>query len=260
MNDTSDMWELMQREKNKTKEKPLYLPQTLQLANSLYLAFIKKNNTIGLKLCLVLSGAKKQIEYNEDNQVKLNVNELCEVMKITRKDLSNNLKKVLNVHFSYVTSEGGSGATTPIHSYEYINRNQDVIIEISSKAKSLFTELGKGKYSFSGADANNLMNLKHKHSLRMQLLLEQIDNFDEDVAKRKRYTLEQLNAYFEVHYATYYEFERKILKPVQLEIINNSSLAFNYQMKDEVRGNGRPKIHEVIIDLIKQTNYQPKLF
>ena len=248
-----DVYELLKKQEEE-KEKPLYLPKTLELANSLFLAFIKKNNLVGLKLCILLSGARGQIEYDKDNRVKFEVKKLCELLQISKRQLSANMKKVATVHFTYTDKEGNLGGTTPIHSYEYKNRNKDIYIEVSSKAKALFTELGKNQYSFSSANANNLMSLKHKHSIRMQLLLEQINNFDDDIAKRKRYTLEQLNGYFGVNHRNYYEFEKSILKPVQEEINNNSKLGFIYELiDDKPSGVGRPKIKEVVIDLIKNT-------
>ena len=254
-----DMFALMKKEEEQ-KETKLYLPKTLDLANSLFLAFIKKNNLVGLKLAILFSGARGQIEYDQDNKVKLNVEQLCDLLQIEKRQLSNHLKTVATVHFTYVTNEGLRGGTTPFHSYEYINRNKEVVIEVSSKAKSLFTELEKGKYSFNQASAANLMSLKHKHSLRMRLLLELINNFDDDIAKRKHYTLEHLNAYFGVNYRNYYDFETKILKPIKEEIDGNSKLTFTYQLVDEKPdGTGRPKIKEVIIDLIDRNNYQGRL-
>ncbi len=244
-----------QKEKNK---KELYIPQTLKLANSLFQAFIRNNNLVGLKLCLVLSGAKNVIHYDDELQATFDVKSLCEIMNVTRKELSTNLKKVLKVHFTYADDEG-TGATVPIHSYKYKSNNKQVVIGVSAPAKKLFTELGKGGYSFSKANAKNLMNLQHKHSLRMQLLLEQINDFSKDVAKRRRFTLEELNGYFDVNYATYYEFERKILKKVKEDIDSSSTLTFNYHFNDEVSGTGRPKIKEVVIDLKEQKHFQPSL-
>ncbi len=242
----------------KEKEK-LYVPKTLELANSLFQAFIRNNNLVGLKLCLVLSGAKNKIHYDDELQVTFEIDSLCDIMQITRKELSTNLKKMLDIHFTFVNEKGGSGATVPIHSYEYKSNKKHLIIGISPLAKKLFTEIGKGGYSFSKANAKNLMNLRHKHSLRMQLLLEQINDFSENVAKRRRMTLEELNGYFGVNYKNYYEFERKILKPVKEEIDNNSTLTFSYKFIDELNGAGRPKIKEVLIDLVERKNFQPKL-
>ena len=254
-----DIFALLKKQEE-DKEKKLYLPKTLDLANSLFLAFINKNNLVGLKLAILFSGARMQIEYDKNNRAKFDVETLCHLLQVTKRQLSTHLKTVATIHFTYRTDEGSIGGTTPIHSYEYINRNKDVYIEVSSKAKSLFTELSQGKYSFNQANANNLMSLKHKHSLRMQLLLEQINNFDDDVAKRKHYTLEQLNGYFGVNHRSYYDLEQKILKPVKEEIDSSSSLTFLYQFKDEKPdGTGRPKIKEVVIDLLEQKNVQGKL-
>lgn len=253
------MWELMQNEKEE-KDNLLYLPKTLELANSLFLAFIKNNNLVGLKLAILFSGARGQIEYSKNNKALFKVDTLCDLLQVSKRQLSSHLKKITKVQFDYVNQEGGAGRTTPIHSYEYINRNKDLIIEISSKAKELFTELGKGGYSFSQASATHLMSLKHKHSIRMQLLLEQIANFDKDVAKRKHYTLEQLNKYFGVNYRNYTDFETKILKPVQNEINSTNKLGFIYQLNDdEIKGTGRPRIKNVTIDLVEKYAVQGKL-
>ena len=254
-----DIYALLKKQELE-KDKKLYLPKTLDIANSLFLAFIQKNNLIGLKLAILFSGARMQIEYDQNNRVQFDVELLCHLLQVTKRQLSTHLKTVSKVHFTYVNEEGGAGFTTPIHSYEYINRNKKILIEVSSKAKALFTELSKGKYSFNQANAVNLMSLKHKHSLRMQLLLEQINNFDENVAKRKHYTLEQLNGYFGVKYRNYYDFEKKILKPVQQEINSSSKLGFLYQLVDnKPSGTGRPKIKEVIVDIIEQKNVQGRL-
>ena len=93
----------------------------------------------------------------------------------------------------------------------------------------------------------------------MQLLLELINNFDDDIAKRKRYDLNELNGYFGTNYKRYVDLERKILKPVKEEIDNSSTLTFKYYLKDETHGTGRPKIKEVIIELVQQKNVQGKL-
>jgi len=237
------------------KKKELYLPKNLELANNLFQAFIQNNNTLGLKIAIVLSGAKSQIKYDEDNRVKLDVDKLCELIKCTRKELSTNLKKTTDIFFRYVTAKGNAGGTHPIHTYEYANNNKALILEISSPAKAIFTELGKGQYAFSKANADNLMSLKHKHSLRMQMLLELINNFD--TAKRKHFTLEELNGYFGTKYKRYIDLDRKILTPVKEEIDRNSKLTFSYEFSTIKQEKGQPKINEVVIDLV---NSEPNLF
>lgn len=238
------------------EQKPLYLPKKLELANNLIHAFIKNNNVVGLKTLLFLSGKTNRIKWDR-NKVELNVDNLCKVLNITRRDLSNNLKRILKISFKYVNDDGGVGETVPIHSYEYVNRNKYIELEVSSLAKRILTELGRGMYSFNQANANNIMSLKHKHSVRIQLLLEQINNFD--TVKRKRFTIEELNGYFGTNYKRYIDIERKILIPAKEEIDNNSNLTFIYQVVDEAHGTGRPKIKHITIDLIEQKNIQGRL-
>ena len=69
----TDFYELEQKAKEKKK---LYLPKTLDIANSLFLAYIKNNNLVGLKLAILFSGARGQIEYDL-NVAQFNVDTLC---------------------------------------------------------------------------------------------------------------------------------------------------------------------------------------
>jgi len=252
-----DLLELEAKQKEEAKQ--LYLPKTIELANSLIQAFIKKNNIVALKLAIVLSGAREQIKYVE-NTVTFEVESLCKILNISKRDLSRNINKALETKFKYVTKEGNAGATVPIHSYEYKKRNKYIEIEISSLAKEIFTELQKGAYSFAkDIDPINLLSLKHKHSIRMALLLEQILNYSGNAYKRKKLTLAQLNNYFGVNYANYYEFERKILKPVKEELDNNSKITFLYEFRDKVNGTGRPTIEHIQFDLKVRDSYQARL-
>jgi len=242
----------------KEKEK-LYLPKTIELANSLISAFIAKNNIVALKLAIVLTGAREKIKYN-GNKIIFEVDKLCLLMNINKRDLSRNLPKALETKFKYINKEGGKGMTVPIHSFEYKKRSKYVEIEISTLAKEIFTELQKGAYSFAkDIDPVNLLSLKHKHSIRFQLLLEQINNYSKNVAKRKRMSLAELNGYFGVNYRNYYDFESKILIPVKEELDSNSKLTFEYEFIDEKQGQGRPKIKEVLIDVVNRNIFQGKL-
>ena len=94
------------------------------------------------------------------------------------------------------------------------------------------------------------MNLKHKHSIRMQLFLEMVNNYSKNTAKRIKMNLAELNGYFGTNYSRFAEIERKILRPVKEEITMNNKLTFDYQFNDDSNGTGRPKITEVIIDVI----------
>ena len=247
----------LQKEENKFN---LYLPETIEMANNLIQAFIKKNNIVALKLAIILSGARKRIRY-VDNKVTFEVKELCSLMNIDKPTLKRNLKYALETKFTFVTKDKRVGETVPIHTYIFDRKSINVEIEISSLAKEIFTELQKGSYSFAkDIDPINLLSLKHKHSIRMALLLEQILNYSENFNKITKLTLEELNGYFGVNYRNYYDFEKKILIPVKEELDSNSKMTFEYTFIDEKIKKGRPKITSVEIKVKTRTSYQGDLF
>ncbi len=240
------------------KPKKLYLPKEINLAISLIQAFVTNNNPLGLKIAILLAGARHQVEYDRDNGVTFDVNELCEVCKIDRRYLSNNIVNATKTFFKYVNLDGCAGGTHPLHSYEYINNNKYIRIEVSSKAKQLFTELRRKKkgsegYQYTKAISRNLMiyDLKDisKHTIKMQLLLEMISNFTN--AKRKVMSLEELNGYFGTNYSRYGELERKILRPVKNDTLKYSSISFLYTPKTATKSK---KISDVIIDIVDNSN------
>ncbi|WP_273267071.1 replication initiation protein [Flexistipes sinusarabici] len=238
-------------ESQKDINKALYLPKKTELAVNLIHAFIKNNNILGLKLAILLSGARSQITYDNENKVHFEVEELCKLLKTDRRNLSRNLKKICSTQYTYVTLEGQAGMTTPIHSYEYYAKSTKIWFEISSKGKELFSELGKGGYQFTKCISENLMELKHKHSLRMQLFLELVNNYSANVGKRIKMSKDDVNDYFGTNYANWYEIERKILEPVRSEINTASSLTFRYDFTIvKNQGTGRPKFDEIIIDVV----------
>lgn len=239
------------RELQKQKTKELFLPKNIELAINLINSFIKNNNIIGLKIAILLSGAKDKVIYDKDNGITFEVDELCELLKTDKRTLSRNRKKILDTYFEYVLEDGSTGGTVPIHSFEYTPDKKRIRFEVSSRARKLFTELGKGNYQFTKAISDNLMDLKHKHSLRMQLFLEMINNYSDNVAKRKKMTLEDANSYFGTNYSRWIDFDRKILSPVKEEITLANKLTFDYQFEEEKnKGTGRPKYEYVVIDLI----------
>ena len=115
--------------------------------------------------------------------------------------------------------------------------------------------------AYSLVDASTFASLTKAHSIRMLMLLNRINNFGTNIAKRKRYTLKELNEMFDTNYKTIPEFNRAVLKPAKEELDEKSKLTFLYeQRKDKLeRTVGRAKVVEVIIDLIERKNYQPSL-
>ncbi|MBD3839866.1 MAG: replication initiation protein, partial [Epsilonproteobacteria bacterium] len=125
----------------------------------------------------------------------------------------------------------------------------------------VFGEILKQIYAsieYSYVQTKNFIELRSKHSIRMLLLLERINNFSMYVAKRKRYELEELNQLFGTNYTTYSLFEKYVLIPAKSDLDKHSTISFEYiKNKDKIKLKGRARIVAITIDLVKN---QPTLF
>jgi len=245
----------------KTKNYNEYIiPKKIDLAINLIQSFISNNNPLGLKFAILLSASRKQISYDINGKVTFDIELLCKSLNIDRKYLNSNLSKMKETKYTYVLKDGTIGETIPFHTHEYSPNNKTLSIYVSSRAKELFTELAEskndGNYQFTQAISNNLLKIDlrnvHKHTLKMQMLLEMIRNFT--YAKRKEIPLEELNGYFGTKYKRWIDLDRKILQKVKKDIDSNSSFSFIYEGKTELQGTGRPKVTKVIIDVIDNEN------
>jgi plasmid replication initiation protein len=142
----------------------------------------------------------------------------------------------------------------------YCMANYDGYLDVQIYAGILKMTHALSAYSL--VDASTFADLKSAHSIRMLMLLNRINSFGTNVAKRKRYNLEELNEMFDTNYKTIPEFNRRVLSVAKAELDEKSKLTFLFeQRKDkEERTVGRAKVVEVIIDLIERKDYQPKLF
>jgi len=239
------------------KENQIYLPKKIDLAINLIQAFIRNNNTLGLKIIVILAGVKDKIDWIDNTSVIFDVDELCELCGIDRRYLSRNRKKMTETYYEFVNEKGNLEGTRPLHSFEYLNNNKQIRIEVSSACKRLITNLKSKEnlegFRFTQAISKNLLAFDpkemHKHTLKMQLLLEMINNFTK--AKRKYFTIEELNGYFGVNYKRYADIERYILKPIKADLDNFSTITFTYQPTIE---NGTNKIIGVTIDVEQNDN------
>ena len=244
----------------KTKYNEYTIPKKIDLAINLIQAFISNNNPLGLKFAILLSASRKYINYDVNGKVDFDIEILCRTLKIDRRYLNLNLSRMKETKYTYVLKDGTVGETVPFHTHEYSRDNKTLSIYVSLRAKELFTELAEskndGNYQFTQAIAKNLLNLDlkkvHKHTLRMQMLLEMIRNFT--YSKRKTISVEELNGYFGTRYKRWIDIDRKILRRVKQDIDNYSSFSFIYEGITETQGNGRPKVTKIVIDVIDNQN------
>lgn len=239
-----------------TRETRKKEPQLLcKIDNQLIEAFVKKGNLPALKILFYIASTNIEItgDYMKFN---LNTKNICETCNIDLKTLKRNVKQMSETSISIIDEKSESY----INVLPYVKFGYDGKATLEMRRDIL--ELIKAtKNQFTIIDASKIMKLGSKHSVRMLMLLEYIKAFDEHVAKRKHYDLEELNLMFGTKYSKVAEFERKILVPVKEELDATSRLSFVYEVhKDKPTATvGRAKALGVIIDLVQKTP-QGKLF
>ena len=226
-----------------------------KISNQLIESFVKKNNVVALKILLYIARADIKAPNSKLCTVIINTDSLCKYCNIEKKTLKRNIRQMTETSIS-ITDDKSESYISIIPQATFQAGTTELEIDIYKRVLDLIWQVEK---RFTVIDVKSLMNLNSKHSVRMIQLLEMIQGFDG--AKRKHYTLEELNLMFDTKYKTLKQFEVEILIKVKAELDSNSKLSFLYQtvFKENPKGKGIPIADSVTIDLI-QKNPQGKLF
>jgi plasmid replication initiation protein len=236
----------------------------VQISNPFLEAFTKNNDLVSFKVLLYIAKAKLdkviKIDKLDDYQtykVPLDLKNISEYLNLDIRTIRSAVTKLNSTSINYRRVENGKDQETfvnllPRGVINYTNNTLDVWV---------FGEILKQIYAttkYSYVQTKNFIELKSKHSIRMLLFLERINNFSKDVAKRKILELEELNRLFGTNYKSYTIFENKVLMPAKRDLDQYSSITFLYtKNKDKIKIKGRARIVSITIDLIKN---QPTLF
>ena len=254
---------------SRKQEKPV-TNNLVKIKNQLVEAFVKKSNLTALKILFYLAKDCSMTPEAESTKITLNTKQLCEYCNIDEKTLKRNVKQMTETSMSF-TDEFGESFMSVIPKAKF-NYSGKLEILIFREVLGMVIDV-KNKYTT--IDAEQIMKLSSKHSVRMLMLLEMIANFhrlEEDpndsekkirieLPKRKIYELEELNLLFGTSYKRLGQFETEILKTVKEELDNTSKLSFlydiEYDKKPETKG--RPKAVRVIIDILERKYVQSKM-
>ena len=131
--------------------------------------------------------------------------------------------------------------------YKIIAGKHRIEIDIYSRIGKMIIDVKKN-YTF--INTKTLMSLKSKHSLRLLPVLNRIAQYSDNIGKRKKYELEDLNDLFGTAYKRLQDIERFILVPVKEELDMNSKLTFLHEINFDNFDVGRPKATTITIDVI----------
>ncbi len=232
-----------------TKQEQTPINDVAKISNSLIEAFVKQNNLVALKTLFYIARANVKVPNAELVTLDIDTTSLCNYCHMDQQTLRRNIRKMTETSIS-ITDEKSESYMAVVPKAKFITGTNKVEIKMFKEVLELIWQVEK---RFTVIDVKALMNLSSKHSVRMIQLLEMIQGFDG--AKRKHYSLDELNLMFGTKYKTLKQFEEEILKKVQAELDVNSKLSFIYQtvFKENPKGKGRPVADKITIDLKQNT-------
>ena len=222
-----------------------------KISNSLIESFVKQNNIVALKTLFYISRSNVAVPSAKMATLSLDTSHLCDYCGIDIKTLKRNIKQMTETSINIVDDVSESYVTV-IPKARFIKGTNKLEVDIYKEILELVWQVER---RFTVIDVKSLMSLSSKHSVRMIQLLEMINGFSDTAAKRKIYSLSDLNLMFGTNYKRIKQFEAEILLPIKSELDINSKLSFVYQIVfiDNPKGRGRPVADKVQIDLIRNT-------
>lgn len=228
----------------------------IKVSNSLIEAFVKKNNLTALKLIFYIANSEIQILDSSIITLRINTKDFTDYCNIDLKTLQRNIKQMTETSISIIDDKSESYITIiPYAKFEYGGKME---LKIFPEILRLVKEV---RNKFTIIDVKEIMQLNSKHSVRMLAILEMIEGFDQNIAKRKYYEFEELNLMFGTNYKRMGQFEKEILEPAKKELDSTSKISFIYEIKYDKQSAtvGRARAAGATIDLIKNVP-QGKLF
>jgi len=236
-----------------------------QISNPFLEAFVKNNDLVSFKVLLYIAKAKidevidlSTLDKDQVHKIPIDLQNVATYFNLDIRTIRNSIEKLNNTSINFhKIDENGDDVEEfvnllPRGKINYTSSTLDVWVF----GEILHQIYATSKYSY--VQAKNFVALTSKHSIRMLLLLERINNFSENVAKRKTYKLDELNKLFGTRYTSYSLFEKYVLLPAKKDLDIHSSTSFiHVKNKDKILRKGRARIVGITIDLI--TN-QPSLF
>ena len=232
-----------------------------KISNTFIENAISKSNLSALKTLYYLSTVLSTVDLQtmEDNKIvdiKIDKRDMLKFTGLTANTIIKTTKQMQQTAITFRDEKNGTiEGMSLLPRYFFVPNKNIVELDLYVRIAKMIVDVKK---NYTNINIKELMNIKNKHSLRLLALLCRMSEYSSDVAKRKRMTLDELNLFFGTNYKTWNVLERKIIKPVQQELDNNSRLTFTYKPNYEILGRGRPSFRDVTIDVIDKKTKEKK--
>ena len=247
--------------KRQAKKKPIVHQK---VANTFIENAITDSNVNALKTIYFLATIleKEDLSNQKDEKIIgicIDKREMLKYTEMSAPTLRKTTKEMQKTSITFIDEkEGIIEGMSLLPRYKFVPNKNIVELDLYVRIAKMIVDVKK---NYTMMNIKELMKLRKSHSVRMLALLNRISTYktedDWEIPKRKRMTLNELNAFFGVNYKTWNKIEEKIIIPVKEELDAHSTRSFKYEANYEVLGRGRPSFRDVTIDLIDN---QPKLF
>ncbi len=233
-----------------------------KIANTFIDNAISRSNFSSLKtlyyLSTVLSGTDmSDIQDDKIIGIKIDKREMLKFTDLTVDTIIKTTKQMQETAITFVDADGVIEGMSLLPRYKFVPNKNVIELDLYVRIAKMIVDVEK---NYTPINIKDLMLVKNAHSLRLLALLCRILNYDKDVAKRKRMSLDELNMLFGTNHKTWTDIERKILKPIKEDLDANSKISFAYEANFDKMGKGRPGFTDVDIDPISKHSIQSRLF
>lgn len=229
-----------------------------KISNTFIENVINKNNANAIKTVYYLATILEKetdLQDTADEKLKsiiIDTRQMLQYTEISLPEIKRNIKAMQETSITFVDEKQNiEEGMSLLPRYKIVPGKHRIEIDIFYRIAKMIIDVKKN-YTF--INTKTLMNLKSKHTLRLLPALNRINQYSDNVAKRKKYELEDLNDLFGTSYKRLKEIERKILIPVKEELDMNSKLTFLYEINFTQFDVGRPKATSITIDVIDNSN------
>jgi hypothetical protein len=231
-----------------------------KISNNFINSAILDLNKNALKTVFYLSTILDKFNFDKKmDTVEIDLRQMFKHTGLTTQVIKDNLKGMQKTSITFVNEkEEIEEFIVLVPRIEFLYGQNRVKIDMYSKIAKLIIDV-KENYSYTPMNIKTILSLDNKHSFRLLPILNMISRYDKHIAKRKKYSLADMNDMFGTNYKSFYDLEKKILKPVKEELDTASTITFIYQINTEKLGAGRPKAISVTIDVIERNSYQGRL-
>ena len=197
----------------------------IKISNNIVEAKLFESNLLSLKTLLYIAMIDKDIDFKNTTETvyTLSLEHIKHTFDVDNQVFRQNINSMLESSIVFSDNDNEYHAISLLNEISIDYTLKTMTIHINNKILKEVINL-KNKYTL--IEHKTAFQLKNKHSLKIYTILARIAGYDEDIAKKKVYSLEELNLLLGTNYKTYSQFKINVLDKVCKELDKVSDISF----------------------------------